>query len=241
MNEVQCLGSHSDAGSLLSALSERLVSLPEGISAQARIIDDSSELALAQLGRDLVPPSLSGRVVAKRRHEFYAGRWCASHALFALSGRHYSVGVADNRAPIWPAGFCGSISHSHGLALAAVASKQDFASLGVDLEYISDVPGDAQWREQIVLPEELALVQAQLSDVALAAIFSAKETLFKALNPLCGCFFEFLDARLVACDGQDLVLELCRDLSAQLRAGQRFSVQFYLVKPFILTFLYISA
>lgn len=239
MRQTQRPGLGPNSSAMLTALSERLTALPHSIGVQARVIDDTAETALAEPG--LVPPSLLGRTVAKRRHEFYAGRWCASNALFALSGRHYSVGVAGNRAPIWPEGFCGSISHSRELALAVVARTECYRSLGVDLECIADVPSDAQWREQIVLPEELTLAQQYLAESALAVLFSAKETLFKTLNPLCGRFFDFLDARLVACDDQSLSLELCTDLDAQFKRGQCFSVQFYLVESFILTFSYISA
>ncbi|MGL6523541.1 4'-phosphopantetheinyl transferase superfamily protein, partial [Aeromonas dhakensis] len=56
---------------------------------------------------------------------------------------------------------------------------------------------------------------------ALTLIFSAKESLFKALYPRVGRYFDFLDARWLAMTEQTLTLELVDSLTPTLPAGWR--------------------
>ncbi|HDX8597363.1 TPA: 4'-phosphopantetheinyl transferase superfamily protein, partial [Aeromonas dhakensis] len=56
---------------------------------------------------------------------------------------------------------------------------------------------------------------------ALTLIFSAKESLFKALYPRVGRYFDFLDARWLTMTEQTLTLELVGGLTPTLPAGWR--------------------
>ena len=77
--------------------------------APERLCDDSFAQADIPL-----PPSLS-TAVAKRRSEYLAGRWCAREAL-AMLGMEGIPALGPDRAPQWPAGSLGSITHSQGIA-----------------------------------------------------------------------------------------------------------------------------
>ena len=74
------------------------------------------------------------RAVAKRQLEFAAGRHYAHSALQALGAAPGPLLVGPARAPLWPAGVVGAISHDDGWAAAAVARQVDCAGLGIDIE-----------------------------------------------------------------------------------------------------------
>src|SRR5438876_615194 len=60
-----------------------------------------------------------------RRREFTAGRVCARDALQQLGGPRCAILRDPSRAPIWPEGFVGSISHAAGYCVAAAARTAD--------------------------------------------------------------------------------------------------------------------
>ena len=77
----------------------------------------------------------------RRQREFAEGRACA-RTLLDRFGNWEEVGVAEDRSPIWPHGFTGSISHSNSWVWTAVAESDNAASLGICLLYTSPSPRD---------------------------------------------------------------------------------------------------
>jgi enterobactin synthetase component D len=141
------------------------------------------------------------RAVPKRRLEFRAGRFCAREALERLvpSWGRAPVPIGIDRAPVWPAGVLGSITHADGFAAAVVARAADARGLGLDSERIIDASAMDAVAELATTHGELAaLVHVRLSEaVVLTLVFSAKESLFKCLYPLVGRYFDFEDATVV--------------------------------------------
>jgi 4'-phosphopantetheinyl transferase EntD len=133
--------------------------------------------------------------VDKRRREFALGRSCARRALAAL-GVAPSVILNDaQRAPVWPAGVSGSITHTHDYCCAVVARAERWASLGVDAEVLR--PLEAGVRDRIVLPAEERRLAAL--DPAIAwpcVVFSIKEAIYKASFPLDRRWLDFLDVEV---------------------------------------------
>ena len=133
-----------------------------------------------------LPPALAAAgldccdaVPAARRDDFLTGRRAAALCL-ALLGRAGPVRrLADGR-PVFPAGVSGSISHSDGLGACAAWLGQ--RGVGVDLEHVGRVPGQAL--RHICGPAESAWVIGGRPDWSvdhrLTAIFSAKEAAYKA-------------------------------------------------------------
>jgi 4'-phosphopantetheinyl transferase EntD len=127
------------------------------------------------------------RATAKRRAEFAAGRAAARAALRGIGLVPFAIPMAADRAPVWPRGVVGSITHHDGDCLAIVARNQRLAGLGLDLEARADLPGDL-WDEVLTAPEMAWLTSQIKPDRGLLAriIFSAKEAAYKALYPVTG-------------------------------------------------------
>lgn len=124
----------------------------------------------------------TARMAPIRLREFTAGRTAARTALRQLVGRDLTIPRHPDRAPHWPDGFCGSISHSRTHAAAVVARIGQIATLGLDLEEDDRVTPDLwpytatpqQLRQLNALPEPAALRLASL-------YFCAAEACYKAL------------------------------------------------------------
>src|SRR4030081_3796126 len=73
--------------------------------------DAAFALPLSPATRWRLPQALR-HATQKRQREFLAGRWCAEKALQCLGAGSTHVAMAKDRAPIWPAGVVGSITHT---------------------------------------------------------------------------------------------------------------------------------
>jgi 4'-phosphopantetheinyl transferase EntD len=93
--------------------------------------DAAFALPLSAELRSRLPQALR-HAIQKRQREFLAGRWCAKQALQCLGAGSTDVAMAEDRAPIWPDGVVGSITHTGDFAAAAVAWAADIAALGID-------------------------------------------------------------------------------------------------------------
>jgi len=176
-----------------------------------------SDQAFVQAG--IPAPANIQRAVAKRQTEFLAGRLCARSALHSHNGQAEHPGQDTDGAPLWPAGLCGSITHSKGLAAAVVASRQQFLGIGLDAEVLMSATRAQRLAAQILCPDELQRLTClpETEHAWLVSLtFCSKESLFKALYPLVGQRFYFQDAELLECraDGR-LQLRLLRDLSPE--------------------------
>jgi 4'-phosphopantetheinyl transferase EntD len=137
-----------------------------------------------------------GAVTARRR-EFAQGRLCARQALARLGIRNFPLLTGSDRAPIWPEGVIGSLSHCGGYCAAAVARKGIIKGLGVDIETVE--PLDPELLALVCTDSEMAGLAESAGDPqgALAKlIFSAKESVFKCAYPLTGVFLDFHDCAI---------------------------------------------
>jgi 4'-phosphopantetheinyl transferase EntD len=85
-----------------------------------------------------------------------------------------------------------------------VARTGAIEGLGLDLEPALPLPADL--RDRIGLPEELQASGAGMlveRDLLATVVFSAKESIFKALNPLTGLELDFLDVVVSVRPGDD--------------------------------------
>jgi 4'-phosphopantetheinyl transferase EntD len=135
-----------------------------------------------------------GKAVLKRVQEFSAGRLCARVAMAAFGIAGFALRTAKDRQPVWPNSVVGSISHTAGFCVAAVAEKRRFAAIGIDCEVVGHVNPDV-WAT-ICTPREAAWVASlpeREQPVAAALIFSAKEAFYKCQYPLTGEWLDFHD------------------------------------------------
>lgn len=117
------------------------------------------------------------RAVPRRQQEFAAGRLLARDL-----GVPPPLLVGRDRAPCWPAGVVGSITHCE--RLAAVAVMYGPGLLGIDVEPEGPLPDEL--RSSVLTPEE-----RHLDPLAALITFSAKEAVYKAIHPRVRRLVEF--------------------------------------------------
>ena len=190
----------------------------------------------------VLPPALS-RATGTRRAEFLAGRVAAARALRAAGcDPPLPVGIGADRAPEWPAGYVGSITHSHGFAFAAVASAGDLRSLGVDSELVVEERVAEEIRELVLTAGDLDLYReepAALLDLPtfVTLAVSAKESVYKCLHPLTGGIVDFSDVALSAFDPSAGVfrLRIVNLLNREFRGGMEVPGRFCFRDGFVHT------
>lgn len=138
--------------------------------------------------------------VPRRVAEFHAGRTAARAAMVQLDVLPHPVPMGPDRAPVWPAGLTGSISHTDKACVAVLGHSRDWAGIGVDLEEATAL--DPLLIAQVCTKSEQAWLGIQpVQDRGLMAklMFSIKEAAYKAQYPLTGQLFGF-DGMRIAID-----------------------------------------
>ncbi len=133
------------------------------------------------------------KAVDKRRREFTAARVYARQAYESLGGTGTIAIVHDeDRAPIWPEGFVGSITHTHTWCAVAMARSSDVQSVGIDVE--RDGPLEERLWDTVCTPTDLewlrSLPESRQGDAG-KELFSAKECAYKAQYQLTQKFLGF--------------------------------------------------
>jgi len=166
---------------------------PELLPASVVIEEDEPRAVDGTLRPEEEP--VVARAVAKRRQDFSSGRTLARRAL----ARAGFVGAADfailqdeHRAPIWPPGFTGSVTHTKGRVAAAATRIRDFRGLGLDVE--RDAPLAHGVARRILTAEDDAML-AELPEHERAfagkLVFSAKECAYKCQYSLTKTYLGF--------------------------------------------------
>lgn len=194
-------------------------------------VDDYSDSTATHLLGENLHGSLS-TAVNKRKSEFVAGRYLAGKALKVLGADQTTVGIGANREPLWPSRFIGSISHTKGFAICAVANSNDETIVGLDVENYIEEKTARNIADSILIKPEYEFVNtiANPNAAVLTLIFSAKESLFKALHPEVGHYFGFEAAQTKTIDFESgtIVLELVQQLTPNLPVGSAFELCFEL-------------
>jgi 4'-phosphopantetheinyl transferase EntD len=112
-------------------------------------------------------------------------------------------------APLLPPGAIGSVSHKRVIAVALAArATTPAATLGIDVEEIRPLRADIAAR--VLTPEERAALPADgpARDAAVLLRFSAKEAIYKALDPWVRRFVGFEEATVALAPGGGLAARL---------------------------------
>jgi len=150
-----------------------------------------------------------------RQGDFAAGRACAHQAMAELGHSRSPVLIGKSRAPVWPSGLTGSITHTTNLAIAVVSETTSTPhGIGVDAEMIGRVDAEI---EAIVLDETERKALDGFAPVARAvaatSIFAAKEAFYKAQWLHTSSWVGFQDVT-ASVDDYGIVLEAKSDLEA---------------------------
>ena len=184
------------------------------------------------------------RGVAKRQSEYLAGRLCAREALRRLNGHACAPAVGEDRAPQWPTGVSGSITHGDNWAAALVAASDQWRAIGLDVERLLPVDRALRLQGEILTLNELSRLEGldnQARALRISLTFSLKESLFKALYPLTLKHFYFHDAELLGCDHDSARLRLLTDLHPDWRTGAELDGQFALFDGKVLSLAAVEA
>ncbi|MGC3871648.1 4'-phosphopantetheinyl transferase family protein [Halomonas sp. GXIMD04776] len=245
-----------------SSIAEAMTPLPDGCSA----LDDRwpwrEPLAMAQwmalhfdrqrlaeedfATHGIGAPSSVQRAAPKRRAEFLAGRLCVREASRRLTGSPCVPGITESKAPRWPQGLAGSITHSGTLAAALVAPTSHYRGIGLDAEAIMSLQRGERLAPQILTPNErkwLTSLPVEQRGAFVTQVFSLKESLFKALFPLVGARFYFQDAELIdwCNESQQARLMLLKTLSPAWPAGTRLQGQYACYEAYMLSLVALPA
>ncbi|ULI99790.1 enterobactin synthase subunit EntD [Klebsiella pneumoniae] len=149
----------------------------------------------------------------KRQAEHLAGRIAAAYALREVGEKRLPA-IGDQRQPLWPTPWFGSISHCGQRALAVIADRP----VGVDIERRFTPQLAAELESSIISPaEKTALLRSSLPfPLALTLAFSAKESGFKAWSSHASGLPGFHSARIVALTTQQIHLRFTASFSLQL-------------------------
>lgn len=147
-----------------------------------------------------LPASLEN-AVPKRKAEFLVGRYVAQFALSKLGVEVEEIKIGKHRAPVWPDGIIGSITHTASTVLCAVSVNDNSRyHLGIDLENWIKAETATELEGMIISQvEKRLLLRLGISySQALTLVFSAKESIFKAFYPSVGDYFGFDAVEIVS-------------------------------------------
>lgn len=134
--------------------------------------------------------------VPQRAAEFTTVRACAAIAFRQLGLTPAALVPGPDRAPRWPAGVVGSLTHCDGYRAAAVAKREVVRSIGIDVEPNGPLPEGVADIVLTAAEQRARHGRDQLMSGTNVdrLIFSAKESLFKAWWPLTKTWLDFSDA-----------------------------------------------
>ena len=124
----------------------------------------------------------------KRKIEYIASRVCGIQEGESLK----DIGSHPNGAPRFPNNYIGSLTHSKDFAVCSRALSSDFLSIGIDIERLVDEKKMNTLEKMVLTKKELLYLKKSENMLRDATImFSAKESLYKLINPLAQCFINF--------------------------------------------------
>lgn len=206
--------------------------MPDLLAALGRVMPQGVALAAAPADAGLWPGEDIGTVVPKRLAEFAAGRAAVRVAMQALGHQPVAIPMGADRAPVWPIGLIGTITHCDGLCLAAVARTADWAGIGLDAEPLRPM-------EAALWPTLLAEGERVKDGTQALSLFVAKEAAYKAQYALTRQLFGFQTLR-IHWQGDSFLAEFTEAV-APFAQGHRLSGQMVRNQTHLAAFVAISA
>jgi enterobactin synthetase component D len=202
-----------------------------------------TEQVMCSLGKELGVVEQERDSIGKRKWgEYYCGRLCAIKASRELGSDISWLARLSSGAPSWPPELKGSVSHSKSWALAAVGLSDHHDSIGCDIEEVVTKKRVEVIRKMILVEEEHHLIaNKSVQELSLLAtiIFSAKESLYKLVNPLCHTYLNFSEGivKEIDLDMSTFVIELRSEKEEVKNYCGTFEGSFYLFNCNVITLL----
>lgn len=182
------------------------------------------------------PDELKGSV-KKRRAEYLAGRILAREVLHENGIKNFDVLSNNHRCPIWPNNIVGSISHTSSTVICIGTNIKYYSGIGVDVESVMNNRTMNQIKNLVFDVREMRMLRYSGISIELASTiaFSAKESLFKALYPSVGEYFDFFVVKVINVNLStgELEFELTSSLSSYLCKGRKFKAYFTRINKYM--------
>lgn len=165
--------------------------IPQLIAVMQRLLPGGMQLAGGKISAQ--PPTIhqeEWQIVEhagkKRQREFASGRHYAHQLLQKMGCGQRIIGRDEHGIPLWPGGLSGSISHTDDYCTVLLTRRDEFASVGIDLEASSRLKRSL-W-SRLLTENEITDLQA-IEDITeqtcrAATLFSAREAFYKCDYPL---------------------------------------------------------
>jgi 4'-phosphopantetheinyl transferase EntD len=177
------------------------------------------------------------RAVPRRRSEFAAGRACAREALRQLGITGFPLVAGVDRAPIWPTGVIGSLTHCEGLCGVAVARQGAIRSLGLDAEAAAALPEDLVHR--VCTAAEIRWARTAAAPTGgdwFTLMFSAKESVYKCWYPIMRRNLDFPDVQLtIDAPSMSFTVTFAAQQGRDLPKGMTLAGRFAVTRGHVLT------
>ncbi len=144
-------------------------------------------------------PAAIQRASRSRQLSYLGGRLCAESALLESMGRYDPIAIGEGGAPCWPVGMTGSIAHTRCAAWAVAGRLVDGLRLGIDSECMVDGSGARDIVALCCTPWERARWFDSIDPMRATLLFSAKESVYKAIHPLVQRFVDFDEMEMIDC------------------------------------------
>ena len=172
--------------------------------------------------------------VPKRQAEFAAGRTAAKRALTEMGIIAEEIPIGTDRAPQWPRGIVGTISHTADIAIAVLAQEAKCVALGVDIEVTAAVgeelfplvlvPSEHRWLQSLPKSERVRWA---------TVVFSAKEAFYKFQSSVLKLPLDFQDVEVSISSGDGLTIRILRNPLSSIESATPGC--FRLIGPFTVT------
>lgn len=196
---------------------------------------------------DLYPEeaAIISKTVAKRQAEFASGRLSAKCALSKAGVYDSPILMDKNRAPMWPEGFTGSITHTNQYCAAVIAEAEAGQSLGLDVEEDQRLKPRI-WPNSFV-DDEIAWLflldeDGQENPVKWATLmFAAKEAFYKAQYPLTRAWVGFKDVKVeVSFRDNSFTVTLLRNIPLLWKKNTQFKGKYAFFEGSVVTGMWID-
>lgn len=135
-----------------------------------------------------------------RKESFRMGRITAHSAMQTLGCEPTAILKGSRGEPLWSNNIVGSISHSDGYCVAALGLKNNHSGIGIDIQKLTS--GFSTIGNRVLTKNEQEWVNQgdddneKTKNIRTLMMFSAKESIFKALYPIYLYPLGFMDAEL---------------------------------------------
>ena len=190
----------------------------------------------------ILPPTKIKAMSQKRLAEYFMARLCVKYALNQFNYHHPLIlDKSVNGKIILPSGFTGSISHAESLAIACISRIEQYAYIGIDVEKIVNYELYNQLSDYVLSRSEMALISDANNsspETLFTLIFSAKETLFKAISSIIDESFDFHSTKVINFDRKGIVLALDPKLSKRIKLPPYVNIHYKISENHVYTLCY---